>query len=1736
MELLIVILKILLILGTVLLMAAPVFIEYLSFKKDKKNAISYKRFRIVVFSLIYLIAVTLVLYIFKEIVLWFGNLSFVQWIADRVSVNKRFSYCVEVFAVILVNAGIGFLFRFLLSFVRIGLKKKSLLKPKKKDGSFSLGQKIERRVIRFFHTETWFLVARILKWFNPILSAAYALVFIGYQMPAVFGAGWIPYGFIKTLFEAGYLFPMISLIVLWEIYFFLEGIRRVDDECPELLREDADELKEVTVDLAKIDEECRKCFKDYYVCSVEESIKDLEDTVKADHGQFAGYIGDAAQNDDRNPKTKKDIYLSCIDKISQSDNSVLINGNFFTEFSHYFFRYLSVIIARGDNVVLVCNDDSQIDTVYDYLKAGFSELSSLYCKGFNADSVNFDDPIWRITKISGDKGSVYNAAIDDNSVLITTLNYLCSAEFEREHSQFIHLLDTVVFVDTLATINAYSRQMSILNTRLSHITKNNAALAKNSTKNRNFKVRYMSRQVRYICFDDSRTPGLDRVLKNMLSVDFESVDAMRYNSQSLIRCYSFEGKNAGDGKSSVPHFIQSEEEIGAVMNMAILCLAKGASNVTIFAEGAIPYANIAETVQANMGQLAIAVDASKLRVNEHFYNPDNYSVIIAVDSNNNLPVALRKYSSMATDKPCMVIIFSRPYMLRDYYADNIEGMWRSSQLTRIPVEDGTKRDILQKIIIKANAGGISEKEILNLAASVPQLSKYVEEENINGILREILQTYNISLNEYTDLYSYFEFSSSKDFDEQGNFNPQDKVHLRRRGKLFDMVNGRDMIVMVTGEGEVVLPIPRGRMTQNFIVGQNLLYNGNIYYIQKIDVEKGRVYTRLTVGGKNDEPFQYIQERHYTMDCSKAETQQFKHVVMKRSQDDVKLTDAYIKVFRAPAEVVTKGYYTVDQYCSDLSAENTEYVSISDPENDKLSKQTYRKFGDFSEPTYSSDSIMKEAQPIISANGMLCMSIRLSGQFGENSDKIASLAAVMLNELLHSMFVSTADAVVVCPVLKNAEMSEEAKEVLKKYPHIKFIGKEEAESSGDIELVIVEDSDVDLGVVSVLMSAGDDVLSTLFSPVLSYLDWYFAVKEKNEEGRRHYLHFGLGHEPDCFDFKALRSLSAMLGDANHKLDFVDVESVVEYDNCDFCGKRYVKGDGAVELEDGRRMCKECQENLVGNNKKVLRGYLERAKIFLESTYGITLDDDYEFCFESTVKIANTLKQNRKLKKRSADIPLKSYVDDKNKVHVEYSIPSASLSELIIRELTYVWQTKHLPQLTEELAEGHIALVAIQYLRFLNQSTLAGVRTNYYETTDNVSGVGYRKLVRELLDKPQYNNNPFRYLLEASGESVEDKIVTPVPRVIADGVYGKSYTPEAHDRCAAGEMPYFYYSRLTASRQAMYDAACAAIEAHQDKLTVAGSFEDMQVVSDAIRYDRPQYFYYKNFSMRGNEVFLFYGATAEEVDLLNRQMEEIIPKYLEGIDDSMSAYDAAIRIHVKLINSVDYDTIALNKEEEAGGPAKDKIDYLRTICGVFLNGKAVCEGYARALQFLLHRCGIECAEAVGYIKKEGKEKGGAHAWNIVKIDGEYYYVDTTWDDSSNTIQTVKKTDLGFDYFCITTEELCRTRDLSICPCDMPACSAVKANYYYHNDMVIESYDLAKIKTVAQAAAQAGEKSFTFKCKTKRVYDDALNNMCAVGQDCYDVLKVAAKADKKIDSHKYSYSFDRNIYTITVHFKYK
>ena len=126
---------------------------------DKENKISHRRLRLILFSLLYVFALTIFFLIQQQIIGWIASLGFVQWFASKLSVSERFAYCTHLFAAITVNLIIGVFYRIAQHFVLIGLKKKNLAEPAKKNGEFTLLQRIERRVLTFFNREFFSLSA-----------------------------------------------------------------------------------------------------------------------------------------------------------------------------------------------------------------------------------------------------------------------------------------------------------------------------------------------------------------------------------------------------------------------------------------------------------------------------------------------------------------------------------------------------------------------------------------------------------------------------------------------------------------------------------------------------------------------------------------------------------------------------------------------------------------------------------------------------------------------------------------------------------------------------------------------------------------------------------------------------------------------------------------------------------------------------------------------------------------------------------------------------------------------------------------------------------------------------------------------------------------------------------------------------------------------------------------------------------------------------------------------------------------------------------------------------------------------------------------------------------------------------------------------------------------------------------------------------------------------------------------
>lgn len=131
----------------------------------------------------------------------------------------------------------------------------------------------------------------------------------------------------------------------------------------------------------------------------------------------------------------------------------------------------------------------------------------------------------------------------------------------------------------------------------------------------------------------------------------------------------------------------------------------------------------------------------------------------------------------------------------------------------------------------------------------------------------------------------------------------------------------------------------------------------------------------------------------------------------------------------------------------------------------------------------------------------------------------------------------------------------------------------------------------------------------------------------------------------------------------------------------------------------------------------------------------------------------------------------------------------------------------------------------------------------------------------------------------------------------------------------------------------------------------------------------------------EYTLAYSDNAEQEKEVDIKVEEI----MSSLDlEEKTEFEKIRAIHNYICKNVKYE-----KEENSG-------NLCRTAYGALIEGRAVCQGYSVALYRLLLEAGIDNRIVFGKGIADGKEE--AHAWNIVKLEGDYYYVDVTWDDST------------------------------------------------------------------------------------------------------------------------------------------
>ena len=332
--------------------------------------------------------------------------------------------------------------------------------------------------------------------------------------------------------------------------------------------------------------------------------------------------------------------------------------------------------------------------------------------------------------------------------------------------------------------------------------------------------------------------------------------------------------------------------------------------------------------------------------------------------------------------------------------------------------------------------------------------------------------------------------------------------------------------------------------------------------------------------------------------------------------------------------------------------------------------------------------------------------------------------------------------------------------------------------------------------------------------------------------------------------------------------------------------------------------------------------------------------------------------------------------------------------------------------------------------------------------------------------------------------------------------------------ASDVEYFFtdeysnkyaYNTLTETEKIWYRGINRILGQMQEKQVLSATgFEEgldetnIEHIFQCVLNDHPEYFYvdgytYTVFSLGQRKIKIEFTGTYnrdfESAKEGHAFIQEIMQSIVAGIDENASEYEK-----VKYV----YDTVILSTEYNLN--ASDN----QNIYSVFVNRSSVCQGYAKAAQYLLSHLGVESTLVIGQV-----HTGESHAWNLVKIDGEYYYMDATWGDASYLMEeddasNIKSSlpDINYDYLCVTTEQIMRTHSIQS-EVPMPDCNAIAANYYVQEETFLKNIDAEVLRHIFSKAKEKGKEQVTFMCADNGIYQD-VNRYLIDEQHIFDYLE--------------------------------
>ena len=958
--------------------------------------------------------------------------------------------------------------------------------------------------------------------------------------------------------------------------------------------------------------------------------------------------------------------------------SIAVFDSLSGEFLLFYLTYMQNNLFLRRKALIVCDSDGQI-----------KQIVRQFCEVFRR--LNKSHEIWHIR----DLDEMQLADPDDTDILVCTEEQLLANDIDKRFPAFYGALHDVLVIhpyDIMCRSNPFAFRFY------------NALLKKNA-------------QFAFLVPENNR--DMDTGLEARLNhANIELYNNFNEEAGACILCWRAESFF----KTQQAFSMDLYHDFGLGYTISLIAIKNGVSRIYMHAPGTVPLQSYADSAKYYLDRLTkdyfnvdnVSLESTVVHNPIVAFQAKDLSFDIYYDAYNNLlNVAMQALSGCA-EITSMVHILSRPYMLREYFADHLDAFVHNDKGMQmiVPVHYFDLKAPAVALLIRLREKGMTIEEVLSYMSAFGVNDKNVEE------LLAIAIGAVFGPNVYTHIYSYFSFGPK----EEVRF-LNDRYHYTRTVRLTNeaiyqkaCAFTENNVVIKGADIREVLPVPKSSVYNRFLPQQRFSYGGKRYEISEI--KNGELIVRSEESVEREKEYTNLFDLPSAV-CEAEILRTWKPNPYYRRD-----------LFRARVTRRITGYFTHIKGL-DFSGDNTVYVPL--------------------EPN------VEETKEVV------CLRLKLTFPFRRVYNRAAAMLTVLMRGILESAAPKNYRDILVVTRLGEHPFEES---LFDDAPPMKALRKDPVPAdwlaSGDYDLPLSRDllrlfpafgetnfdenneNEVNLYLIdfsengSHILAGVAEETTRLFNVLYGYLDWTV----KNPQLRHSYLRMGYHQIPEIFEMPAVYDCLQRIADrapdvSGHLRGKLVAFDLSENVHCSFCGRSIAVS--SWKFDDERIMCEDCRRHCTTERREI-QILLRRAYETLENTYGIQLPSGIKIKFKSAASIRKAAGsvQNGRI--------LGFYSFEHKEIWVERGGPEPCVLSTLMHELTHAWQHANIDtnRLALKYIEGHSTYVEIECTRLMKQSVYA----NFWEASvlagDDVYAQGLRYWKDRL--KTESDKNVFHHMLQ------------------------------------------------------------------------------------------------------------------------------------------------------------------------------------------------------------------------------------------------------------------------------------------------------------------------------------------------------------------------------------------------------